>query len=109
EPFDPFPSGSAGYHLDFTRIFASAEAERADRAALAHEIDALQAMRGNVTVDGDHLLTVLRRNDDVRMKLARHAIYLYLRYAVDTRDEKSRDDGDGLEADAVAKSGFLRN
>lgn len=106
---DPFPNGSAGYHLDFTRIFASAEVERADRAALAREIDALQAMRGKVTADGDHLLTALQRSDDVRMKLARHAIYLYLRYAVDTRDEKSRDDGDALEADADAKRAFLRD
>jgi len=108
EPFDPFPNGTAHYHLDFTRIFASAEAERADRAALAREIDALQAMRGTVTVDGDHLLMALRRNDDVRMKLARHAIYLYLRYAVDTRDQKSRDEGDALEADADAKHAFLK-
>src|SRR5437870_2513785 len=81
---------------------------RGGGAALAHDIDALQAMRGKATVDADHLLMALRRNDDVRMKLARHVIYLYLRYAVDTRDEKSRDDGEGLEADAVAKSAFLR-
>ena len=53
EPFDPFPNGSAGYHLDFTRIFATAETERADRAALASRsplaLRAASAGRGGMT------------------------------------------------------------
>jgi len=95
------------YRFDFSRIFASPEAERADRAALMRELDALQAMRGTVASDGHHLLLALQRNDAVRMKLARHAMYLYLRYAVDTRDERSRDEGEALDAEAGAKSAFL--
>jgi oligoendopeptidase F len=109
ELFDPFPKGSAGYHFDFSRIFASAEAERADRTVLAREIEQLHAMRGSATRDADRLLLALQRNDDVQIKLARHATYLYLRYAVDTRDEKSRDEGDALEADADAQRAFLKD
>jgi oligoendopeptidase F len=102
-------SAAEPYRLDFTRIFASPEAEKADRAALARELDALQAMRGTVASDGDHLLLALQRNDAVQTKLARHAMYLYLRYAVDTRDERSRDEGEALYADVAAKSAFLND
>jgi oligoendopeptidase F len=106
-PFAAFPNGAARYHLDFSRIFATPEAEKADRAVLARELEALQAMRGSVTADGDHLLAALERRDAVRVRVARHAMYLYLRYAVDTRDEKSSSDDDALEAEADAKSAFV--
>jgi oligoendopeptidase F len=92
------------YHLDFSRIFASPEAEKADRAVLARELEALQAMRGSVA---DHLLVALESRDAVRVRVARHAMYLYLRHAVDTRDEKSSRDDEALEAEADAKSAFL--
>src|SRR6185436_7627934 len=80
ETFDPFPNGAARYHLDFSRIFASPEAEKSDRAALVRELDAFQAMRGHVTRDAAHLLAALQRNDAVQARVARHAMYLYLRY-----------------------------
>lgn len=106
ESFDPFPNGAARYHLDFSRIFASSEAEKADRAVLARELDALLAMRGHVA---DNLLAALQKNDAVQARVARHAMYLYLRHAVDTRDEQSSADDDALEADAAAKSAFLND
>ena len=37
------------YHIDFSHMFPSAEAEKADRAVLERDLDGLQAMRGNVT------------------------------------------------------------
>lgn len=109
ETFDPFPNGAARYHLDFSRIFASPDAEKGDRVALERELDAFQAMRGHVTSDAAHLLAALQRNDAVQARVARHAMYLYLRYAVDTRDEKSRDDDDAIEAEAAAKTAFLND
>src|SRR4029078_10529350 len=51
----------------------------------------------------------LQRNDAVQARVARHAMYLYLRYAVDTRDEKSRDDDDAIEAEATAKTAFVND
>jgi len=109
ETFDPFPNGADRYHLDFSRIFASPDAEKSDRAALVRELDAFQAMRGHVTHDAAHLLAALQRKDAVQARVARHAMYLYLRYAVDTRDEKSRDDDDAIEAEAAAKTAFVND
>jgi oligoendopeptidase F len=109
ETFDPFPNGADRYHLDFSRIFASPDAEKSDRAALVRELDAFQAMRGHVTHDAAHLLAALQRKDAVQARVARHAMYLYLRYAVDTRDEKSRDDDDAIEAEVAAKTAFVND
>src|SRR2546428_3516007 len=97
------------YHIDFSRIFPAADAERADRAVLERDVDALQAMRGNVASDGDHLLRALQLNDEVRIRENRHAIYLYLRYAVDTRDEKSRDEREALLTEVDEKTAFLND
>jgi oligoendopeptidase F len=36
-------------------------------------------------------------------------MYLYLRYAVDTRDEKSRDEGDALDSEVNARTAFLND
>lgn len=99
------PSGA--YHIDFTRFFASPDVEKAQRAEVTRELDALQAMRASVTQDGAHLLAALQLRDDVQTKLARHAIYLYLRYATDTRDTRSRDDREALYAESDAKTAFL--
>jgi oligoendopeptidase F len=109
EHFEPFPNGSAAlYHIDLTRIFASPDAERADRSRIRTELAALQALRGHVTSSGGNLLRALQMNDALQMRVARHAMYLYLRYAMDTRDEKSRDESDALGIEAEAGSAFLR-
>ena len=97
------------YHIDFSHMFPSAEAERADRAVLERDLDGLQAMRGNVTRDGDHLLRALQLDDEVQIRENRHAIYLYLRYAVDTRDEKSRDEREALLTEVDEKTAFLND
>ena len=99
----------AHYHIDFSRIFASPDAEKADRAVLERDLQALQSMRGTVTADGDHLLRALQLNDQVLVRESQHAMYLYLRYAVDTRDEKSREDDDALESEVDAKTAFLKD
>ena len=97
----------ARYHIDFSRIFPTPEAEVADRAVLERDFQALQAMRGSVAADGDHLLRALQLNDEVQARTNRHSVYLYLRYAVDTRDEKSRDDDQALNSEFDEKTAFL--
>jgi len=109
EHFEPFPNGSATqYHIDLTRIFASPNAERADRSTIRRDLAALQALRGHVTGSGENLLRALQKNDALQMRVARHAMYLYLRYAMDTRDEKSREESDALGIEVDAGSAFLR-
>ena len=97
---------STAYQIDFTRIFASPQAEVADRAALERDIEALQAMRGHVAAD---VVGALRRVDAIQAKAARHSMYLYLRAAVDTRDEASRQADDALSAEVEAKTAFVRD
>jgi oligoendopeptidase F len=108
--FDPFPDGSATrYRTDFRRLFPTPEAERLDRAALARKMNDIEALSGHIAADADHLLRAFELEDAVQKRYFRHEIYLDLRYAVDTRDEASRDDARALEEEMTAKTAFLND
>lgn len=97
------------YHIDFSRMFASADAEKADRALLERDLQSLQALRGHVVADGEHILRALKLNDEVQARSDRHAIYLYLRTAVDTGDEKSRDARQALITEVDQQTAFVND
>lgn len=107
--FDPFPNGSAArYHIDFSRIYASRQAQQADRALLERDLRQLRAMRGSIARDPAHLLAAMQLQDAILSRAGRQDVYLYLRSAVDTRDEKDRDDDDALWAEVNGASAFLQ-
>ncbi len=109
-PFAAIPPQEAPrYHIDFARhYFASPEAERASRADLDAALKNLEALKGRVAASADNLLRALELNDDAQVKLSRHYIYLYLRYAVNTADEASLADASAINADYNARSAFLQ-
>jgi oligoendopeptidase F len=110
DKFEAIPKQStAQYHLDFGRnFFASPEAEKADRANLYATLKELETLKGKVTGSPDSLQRALRLNDRVRVQLSRHYSYLYLRYAVNTNDEKSLAESSALVAEVNTHTAFLR-
>ncbi len=108
--FDPFPNQSASrYHFDFTRLFASPEAEKSDRAAFEKALNELCTLQGHVADDGGHLLHALQLSEDAQTRFHRHYIYLDLRHAVDTTDAASHADAAALDDAYNAKTAFLRS
>lgn len=82
------PAQIRRYRIDFARVFfRSAEAERADRATLRSVLTGLEELKGVVAATPEHLERTLALQNRILVLFNRHYNYLYLRHAVDTRDE----------------------
>ena len=103
------PSEAARYHLDFTRFFASPEAERAQRAKLHAILNELESLKGKSTNSAENLERALRLNDQAQTEFYRHYAYLYLRNAVNTTDEESLKQSSALDAEVASRTAFLRH
>ena len=104
------PDEAARYQLNFARnFFASPAAEKANRAELYDTVKKLEVLKGSVGGSAEWLHSALKLYDEVQVQLHRHYSYLYLRYAVDTRDENSLAESSALEADVNKHTAFLRN
>ena len=57
----------------------------------------------------EDLLLALELNDSIQVKLALHDAYLYLRYAVNTKDAASKDDDDALIAEVNSRTQGTRS
>jgi oligoendopeptidase F len=110
DDFIAIPNKTAGqYHFDFARnFFASPEAERAERAKYYAALNELGGLKGKVAASSDNLLHALQLYDKVLVEFIRHYTYLYLRYAVNTRDEASGTAGDELDAEFSKSTAFLQ-
>lgn len=108
--FEPIPKEAASqYHVDFARnFFASPEAERAERSRLYAELKDLESLKGRVAASADNLLRALQLFDAVQVRFQRHDAYLYLRYAVNTRDEASFTEEATLAAEFTKRTSFLQ-
>jgi oligoendopeptidase F len=108
--FAAIPNGVAGqYHFDFARnFFASPEAEKAERAGYYAALSELEGLKGKVAASSDNLLRAFQLYDKVLVEFIRHYTYLYLRYAVNTRDEASGTAKDELDAEFSKRSAFLQ-
>lgn len=103
------PQEAARYHIDFARnFFASPEAEKADRANLYAALKELESLKGKVASTADKLERALKLSDSVQVQFHRHYGYLYLRNAVDTRDEISLSESSTLDAEINTRTAFLR-
>ncbi|HEX6648936.1 MAG TPA: hypothetical protein VF075_05340, partial [Pyrinomonadaceae bacterium] len=110
DTFSPIPpSETARYHIDFTRFFASPEAERAQRAKLEATLKELEALKGKSTNSAANLERALRLNDQAQTEFYRHYAYLYLRNAVNTTDEESLKQSSALDAEVSSRTAFLRH
>ncbi|HMF57814.1 MAG TPA: M3 family metallopeptidase [Pyrinomonadaceae bacterium] len=103
------PEQAAQYRFNFARnFFASPEAERTNRASLYSALKLLEDLKGKVAATADNLQRAIELNDEVQTKFARHYYYLYLRYAVDTRDTTSRDESNALNDEVNARTAFVQ-
>ena len=103
------PQQTARYHFDFARnFFADPEAERTDRARLYLKLTELERLKGKIAGSAANLHRALKLNDDVLVQFNRHYAYLYLRNAVNTRDETSLGESSALDAEVTKRTAFLR-
>ena len=103
------PAEASRYHLDFARnFFASAEAEKADRAKLYVTLKELETLKGKVAASADNLQRALQLHDRLQVQLHRHYSYLYLRNAVNTADETSLTESSALNSELSTRTAFLR-
>src|SRR5215813_4202769 len=103
------PEQAALYHLDFARhFFAGPEAEKAERARLEATLKDLESLKGKVERSADNLQRALQLYDRVQIQFQRHYSYLYLRNAVNTKDETSLAESSALYAEVTARTAFLR-
>jgi oligoendopeptidase F len=110
DTFTAIPLSEADrYHIDFTRFFASPEAERAQRAKLESILKELESLRGKTTNSAENLERALRLNDQAQTEFYRHYAYLYLRNAIDTTDEDSLKQSSALDAEVASRTAFLRH
>ncbi|HEY0386584.1 MAG TPA: M3 family metallopeptidase [Pyrinomonadaceae bacterium] len=103
------PQEAAQYHLNFARnFFPSPQAEKADRADLYARLKALETFKGKLAASADNLQRALMIYDAVQIQLMRHYAYLYLRNAVDTRDETSLAESAALSAEVMSRTIFVQ-
>jgi oligoendopeptidase F len=110
EKFEAIPKEAAPqYHIDFARnFFASPEAEKAARSRLYAELKDLESLKGKVAASADNLLRALAVYDAAQVLYERHDAYLYLRYAINTRDETSYTEEAALSAEFMERTSFLQ-
>ncbi|HKP73212.1 MAG TPA: hypothetical protein VJT82_09770, partial [Pyrinomonadaceae bacterium] len=97
------------YHFDFARnFFADPEAEKAERANYYAALKELEGLKGKVAASSDNLLRAFRLYDKVLVEFIRHYTYLYLRYAVNTKDEVSDTESSELDAEFSKRTAFLQ-
>ncbi len=110
DDFEPIPKDSAAkYHFDFARnFFTSPEAEKAARADYYAGLKELESVKGKVAASSENLLVALRLYEKVLVEFIRHYTYLYLRYAINTKDKASDTESSELDAEFVKRTTFLQ-
>src|SRR5215470_8535 len=103
------PEQTARYHIDFARhFFDSPEAEKAERAKLEETLKDLESLKGKIGKSADNLQRAIQLSDRIQIQFQRRYSYLYLRNAVNTKDETSLAESVALDAEVTARTAFLR-
>lgn len=107
--FEPFPHDVASkYHFDLSRnFFPTPEAAETDRKALYQALADFSQWRGKLSVSPENLYRAFQSYNLLQAKTNLHLSYLYLRYAMNTRDTASFEAQQKLEAEANRTMGFL--
>lgn len=110
QPFVPIPTDAQPlYHFNFARnFFATPEAEKADRQKLQSTLGDMESLKGKTGASAANLLRAMELSDRVTSEFMRHYIYLYLRYATNTKDTDSLDAQNALGAELDRRTSFLR-
>ncbi|HEX8846655.1 MAG TPA: M3 family metallopeptidase [Pyrinomonadaceae bacterium] len=110
DKFEPIPKEMAPrYRFDLRRnFFPSPEAELAARKTAYAMLEELEKLKGKVTSSADNLLQALELSDRAQAEFYRHTSYLFLRFAINTKDEASRNESSALGAELSKRVSFLQ-
>lgn len=110
ETFEPIPkSALSQYRFNLARnFFASPEAEKAERRNIYILLEELEKLKRQVASSADNLLLALRLSDHLQSQFRIHSLYLFLRYAIDTKQESSAADESNLRAELRKRRSFLQ-
>jgi len=111
EKFEAIPKESlAKYHINFEKVFyKSPEVERKSYSALKEMITRFEAFKGKVANSGVNLLNALVLYDSIIVQDYLHDAYLYLRYAVNTKDIEISNNESELNAEVTSRTQFLQS
>jgi oligoendopeptidase F len=109
ERFEAIPESiKTEYRIDFSRLFFSNRfQERLDYNRLQTMLTEIESFNGRLLHSPADILLALQLNDSIQVKLALHDAYLYLRYAVNTKDAASKNDDDALIAEVNSRTQAL--
>ena len=100
---------SPKYRFDFQRnYFSSPDAEVSSRKDAFAKLEELEKLKGRVAENADNLFRSLELSDEVQLAFYPHLSYLYLRFATNTKDEPSRDQGSTMGAELAKRTSFLQ-
>ncbi len=97
----------SSYRFDFSRLFPTPEAEKADRHSLEKTLGALEELRGKVGSSSQNLARALELRDLARTQFFRHYIYLNLRDSVDTSNASWQSEAESLDDEVKERTAFL--
>ncbi|HEX9162468.1 MAG TPA: hypothetical protein VF980_12250 [Thermoanaerobaculia bacterium] len=100
------PLGAAEYHIDFARLFPPADTQRTEYSARMRD---LEVHRGHLADSSSNFVGALDAYSAALESFERLDAYLYLRYAVDTRQVVLLHDEEALEADFAKRTAFFRS
>ena len=109
EHFEAIPESiKTSYRIDFSRLFFPDRThERLHYKQLQSMLAEMESFKGRIVHSPKDLLVALELNDSIQARLALHDAYLYLRYAVNTKDAVSKGDDDALIAEVNSRTQVL--
>ena len=97
------------YHINFEKVFfISPGKERESYEALKEMLTRLESYKGRVASSSNNLLNALVLNDSITVQNSLHDAYLYLRFAVNTKDVESSDNESELNSEVYSRTQFLQ-
>ncbi|MDR3666669.1 MAG: M3 family metallopeptidase [Ignavibacteriaceae bacterium] len=97
------------YHINFIKLFySSPEAERQSYSSLKEMITRLEGFKGKVANSGTNLLSALVLDDSITVQYSLHDAYLYLSFAVNTKEAVISDYESELIAEVNSRTQFLQ-
>lgn len=98
--------GNVGSSVDLSRYyFPSSQQEISDRSEINAALDRLGRLKGRIN-SSSQLLALLQANDAAQILFARHDDYLYLRCAINRKDNACDEEGK-LDSEFQAKTAFF--
>jgi oligoendopeptidase F len=102
------PGEEQRYHLDFARLFfETADQEKHERTQIYTILKSLERYKGKSTASPKAIVTVLKTYDNALVLFLKHYTYLYLKWAINTKDVSSSLDASNLDAEFSKRTAFV--